>query len=58
MFQDYQFKLVNSSLDKFNYGSPSELIENEKNYLNIGIKALEEKRYFPGYFTCLFRFKK
>jgi SAM-dependent methyltransferase len=58
VFQDYQFKLVNSSLDKFNHSSPSELIENEKNYLNIGIKALEEKRYFPGYFTCLFRFKK
>tara|TARA_A100001234_G_C12606858_1_gene377573 strand:+ start:424 stop:1284 length:861 start_codon:yes stop_codon:yes gene_type:complete len=54
LFADYNFNLINTSLDKFNYGDISEIIEAEKHQFEIGSKALEEGRYFPGYFTCLF----
>jgi len=58
LFADHGFKLISSSLDHFNGSSPNRLIDMEIDYLEKGIKALQEKRYFPGFFSCLFCFEK
>ena len=56
-FVEQGFKLISSSLDYFNGSDPNRLIDIEIDYLEKGIKALQEKRYFPGYFSCLFCFE-
>ena len=57
LFTDHGFKLISSSLDSFKGSSPNRLMDIEIDYLEKGIKALKERRYFPGYFTCLFCFE-
>ena len=54
LFSKYKFELINTSLDKFSGSRIDEILKNEKNQYDLGINALKDRRYFPGYFTCLF----
>ena len=54
LFKKYNFKLINSSLDKFSGSNIEKLIDNEEQQYHLGLQALKQKTYFPGYFTCLF----
>lgn len=54
IFSDYKFNLIDTSLDKFSQNKIKYLIENEKDQYELGLNALKNRKYFPGYFTCLF----
>ena len=57
VFIDHGFKLISSSLDSFKGSPPNRLMDIEIDFLEKGIKQLKERRFFPGYFTCLFSFE-
>jgi len=49
-----RMKLISTSINRYQpFSSESDLIEQEKAYYQIGVRRLQERTYFPGFFVFL-----
>ena len=55
IFMEFGFHLDCSSIDRFQRSSVKDLISTEVNFEAIAEEKLMQRKYFPGFFTCLFK---
>ena len=54
IFEEIRFKMVSNSINNFGkINNFNNIIESEKKLLDYGIKKLENKEYFPGFFITV-----